>query len=1306
MATLVLSAAGAAIGGAIGGTAAGLSAVAIGRFAGALVGNVLDQKIMGGGSRTVETGRIDRYRINGGGEGRAIPQVYGRMRVGGHVIWSSRFQEHVTSSGGGKGSSGGVQTDQFSYSVSLAVALCEGEITGVTRLWIDGRESAMSRLNMRVYPGDQSQLPDPKIEAVEGEGTVPAYRGVAYVVFEDLDLATYGNRIPQFSFEVSRASPADQDEASIEPTYATQAVALMPGTGEYALATDPVYYQIGPAQQRAANLNAPSGQTDFLTSLDALQSELPNCGAVSLIVSWFGDDLRCGHCEIRPKVEDTEIDGSLPWQVAGLGRSAASQIAQIDGRPVYGGTPSDASVIQAIAELNARGLDVMFYPFILMDQLEGNGLADPWSDALDQAVLPWRGRITLSEAPGRAASPDGTALAEQQVADFFGTASAADFTINGSDIVYSGPQEWRYRRFILHQAALCAAAGGVHSFCIGSEMRSLTWIRGAAGQFEAVAQLIALAAEVRAILGPDVKLSYAADWSEYFGYQPTDGSGDRYFHLDALWADQNIDFIGIDNYMPLSDWREGEDHADAAWSSVYDLEYLKANIEGGEGYDWYYHSTEAEEAQIRTPIEDGAHGEPWVYRYKDIRNWWANTHHDRVDGVREAEASPWVPQSKPIVFTELGCAAIDKGANQPNKFLDPKSSESSLPKYSDGRRDEYIQQQYLKAMYDYWGNPVHNPISSEYGGRMIDMSRAFVWAWDARPYPRFPNERTLWSDGDNYARGHWLTGRSTHRTLASVVRQICERAGVTHFDVSGLHGVVRGYAVDEVSEPRQALQPLMLQYGFDAVERDGVLRFVMRGGKASEQLDLDGLVDHAELENTLERLRAAEAESTGRVRLNFVQAGADFDVVSEEAILPDETTHAVGSSEVALSLLRAEGRQCVERWLAESQVARDTLRFALPPSMLHLGAGDVVELPGPDNTQEAYRIDRVEIADAQICEAVRIERSIYDGSDYEDEAPVGADFVPAVPVQPLFMDLPLLTGDETPHAPHLAVVADPWPGTVAVYESDMDANYALSSLVPARSTVGVLQSPLAYAPSGRIDRGAALEVRMISGTLESVAHDAMLNGANVAAIGDGTPDNWEIIQFETADLVAPDTYHLTNRLRGLLGSDALGVREWPAGSWFVRLDGIPEQMNLAANTRGRERHYRIGPAAMPYDDASYVYHAQAFAGIGLRPYAPVHLKATQDRDDVAVSWIRRTRIDGDRWTEGEVPLGEESEAYRVQVYQGQSLLREDTVASPEWTYSQSAMNSDDASGLVEIRVAQISARFGAGLDGVTTVNLP
>src|SRR5690606_15702842 len=181
----------------------------------------------------------------------------------------------------------------------------------------------------------------------------------------------------------------------------------------------------------------------------------------------------------------------------------------------------------------------------------------------------------------------------------------------------------------LHYAHLCAAAGGVDAFLIGTEMPGLTTIRSGASTYPAVQAYRDLLAHVRSILGSGTKIGYAADWSEYFGHQPGDGSGDVFFHLDPLWADPEIDFVGIDNYMPLSDWRDGFEHADAAegWPAIYDRAYLQANIAGREGFDWFYASAADRSAQVRTPISDGAAGKPWVFRYKDLRAWWSNAHY-------------------------------------------------------------------------------------------------------------------------------------------------------------------------------------------------------------------------------------------------------------------------------------------------------------------------------------------------------------------------------------------------------------------------------------------------------------------------------------------------------------------------------------------------------------------------------------------------------------------------------------------------------------------------------------------------------
>src|SRR5690606_36268722 len=149
-------------------------------------------------------------------------------------------------------------------------------------------------------------------------------------------------------------------------------------------------------------------------------------------------------------------------------------------------------------------------------------------------------------------------------------------------------------------------------------------------------------------------------WSEWFGHQPVDGSGDVAFHLDPLWSDPAVSCIGIDWYPPLADWRGGDGGADAAagWQGPHDADYLAANVAGGEGFDWFYATPAHREGRVRSPIIDTAHGEDWVFRPKDILGWWSNLHHDRPGGIRGETPTAWQPMSKPVRLMEFGCAAI------------------------------------------------------------------------------------------------------------------------------------------------------------------------------------------------------------------------------------------------------------------------------------------------------------------------------------------------------------------------------------------------------------------------------------------------------------------------------------------------------------------------------------------------------------------------------------------------------------------------------------------------------------------------
>jgi hypothetical protein len=1324
MATLALAAAGAAVGNAllpagVSVLGATLSGATIGTQIGALAGSFIDRALFApsGQTRSVEGPRLASLHVTASTEGAPIPRIYGRVRSGGQIVWATDFEEQVVTTttevgggGGGKGGGGGgggatTETTEYRYYANFAVALCEGEIGGVGRMWADGHELDLGQYVHRVYPGSETQAPDSLIAAREGAGNAPAYRGVAYIVFERMPLAEFGNRVPQLSFEVLRPVDDFNDEV--------RGVVLIPGSGEFVYAKDAVARVAGGGFSVAENVSTRQGGSDWSVSLDQLDAALPNAESVSLIVSWFGTDLRAGVCEIVPAVDRADKTTTpITWSVAGVERGAARVVSQHEGRPAYGGTPDDSTVVAAIRDLDARGKRVTLTPFVLMDIPDGNTLVDPYTGGASQPAYPWRGRITVSPAAGQPGSPDKTAAAAAQIAAFLGTAAPGDFALAGDTVVYSGPAEWSYRRFVLHYAWLAKAAGNVDAFVIGTELRGLTQVRSSASAYPFVAGLVQLAADVKSVLGPGVKVAYAADWSEYFGHQPQDGTGDVHFHLDPLWASASIDAIGIDLYWPLADWREGREHLDylAGARSTYDLGYLKGNIAAGEGYDWYYASAADRDAQVRTPITDGT-GKPWVFRFKDIRNWWLSQHYDRPGGVEQATPTAWVPQAKPFWIMEIGCPAVDKGANQPNAFVDPKSSESTLPYFSRGVRDDLIQRRYLEAFHSAF-DPDHagyiagaNPVSSVYGARMLALDRIHVYAWDARPFPTFPADQEAWGDAANWRLGHWLNGRLASASLERLVSQLLTDFGFTDFDAGALTGTVPGFIVERIMSARDALQPLELAYFFDALESGAAIRFRHRGADAVvASLGDDDLVEAKPTAPLKTLTRGQETELPGTAKITHIAGGQDYrQAVAEARRLTGGSTR-VAQAELPVVLEGFQAEAIAEAFLFEAWASRERAQLTLPPSLIALEPGDVVELD-VDGAGRLYRITEIGERGAREIEALSIDPEVYGLSRTREREGRGGegDFLG----QPLavFLDLPLLRGDEPAEAGYVAAIQTPWPGGVAFYRSPEATGYTLKAIATAPAVIGSTLDALPAGPEWRIDYAHTVRVLIEGGELTSVTRVQMLAGQNVAAL-ETAPGMWEILQFETATLVAPRTYALSGLLRGQAGSEWAMAGVLPAGARFVLLDGAVARVGLTIDEVGLPYTWKVGPSRRAIGDPSYLTVAHSFRGEGLKPLSPAHVRGTRNgAGDLALTWLRRTRSGGDTWETADVPVAEGSERYEVDVLDGASVKRTIAVAAPAAGYTAAEQVADFGSvqSAVTVRVHQLSDVVGRGTGRTTVV---
>ncbi len=1287
MAALILSTAGAGAGGAL----FGPFGATLGRVAGAFAGNLLDRALIPGATiqRLREGPRLADLEVMASSEGAPIARAYGRVRLAGQVIWATNLQEEITTrtettggGGGGKGGGGGgasptvtTTTTVYSYFANFAVGLCEGPVGHVTRIWADGKPLDLSGVTCRIHTGSETQAPDPLIVAKEGAANAPAYRGLAYVVFERLPVGNFGNRIPQLSFEVVR--PVSALERDI------RAITLIPGATEFGYEPATVVQVMGPGQSAPENRHVAYAPSDIVASLDELQAVCPNLERVAVVVSWFGVDLRAAECRLHPGIDNREKSThGATWSVAGRVRADAYLVSTRDGRPAYGGTPSDASVKNLIAELKARGLKVTLYPFVMMDIPPDNALGDPRSGIAPQPAYPWRGDITCDPAPGVDGSPDGNAEAGAQVDAFF---------------AHGGDGGWNYRRMIRHYADLAVSAGGVDAFVIGSELKGLTRVRSESGVYPAVTQLVTLAAEVKAMLGSPAIVTYAADWTEYGAHVVDADANEVRFPLDPLWASASIDAIGIDYYAPLSDWRETHDHLDRALAgSIYDRDYLRANLSGGEAFDFYYPDAEARAAQARVPIADGL-GKPWTFRQKDLWNFWQSEHFERVDGAELSEPTAWTPRGKPVWLTEVGCPAVDKGANQPSIFPDPKSSTGGYPHFSNTRRDDLIQRRYLETVLAAFaaGSPL-NPHSDVYDGPMVDPGAIHVWTWDARPYPAFPAATEVWSDGPNWETGHWLTGRLGASQLDGLVAAILDDFGVSGSETAALGAGPDGYVIDRPLTARAAIEPLAFAYAFDALDTPAGLVFRPRGGAPVVELTEDDLVlpqDGA----PARLIRAQETELPREVTLGFTDIGSDF----RRSIVASRRLAGASARTIHIDLAAAindtaAGRRA-EILLQDIWAGRETAEFSLPPSRTRLTPGDIVAL----TVRERRWL--FEIRDIVDTEARRVSARAIDPQVFDLPLPPPSRRAPEFPVSvgPVhlrLLDLPTIDTQDADVLTRIAVFAEPWPGPVAIWRSNDGLSFERAGVALAPAIMGETLDPLPRGPTGRWDNMNALRVRLHGGALVSVSDAAVLAGANAAALqrDDGA---WEILQFAQAELVAERTYLLARLLRGQAGSEWAMAEPLPEGANFVLLDRHVIAVARGLDALERSLQLRVVAAARDHGDVAAVAATATPGATALRPLSPVHARAWRTHEGVRIDWIRRSRVDADSWAAQDIPLGEAVERYAVDILSGDSVLRTIEVAAPSFLYAAADEIADF--GLLQsslsVRIAQISATVGRGI---------
>ncbi len=268
----------------------------------------------------------------------------------------------------------------------------------------------------------------------------------------------------------------------------------------------------------------------------------------------------------------------------------------------------------------------------------------------------------------------------------------------------------------------------------------------------------------------------------------------------------------------------------------------------------------------------------------------------------------------------------------------------------------------------------------------------------------------------------------------------------------------------------------------------------------------------------LRRIRAQGTELPQALKWQMARADEEYDAALVEArrITVDAARIAWEAFPMAVPTEEVE-RRC-RRALMEAWVGRETASFRLPPSRLALVPGDVVQL-AHDGRELEFRLVSVSDAEARGVEAVRQDRAVYDLPPGEPRPPSLARAVVFGAPEIALLDLPQLREDQPAHRPLIAAHARPWPGATAIWRSPKEDGFELLTTFGSRARMGMLVSDFYAGPTSRFDRGNALVVDLVSGTLESVTDLALFAGANALAVESG-PGVWEIVQAANAELLA------------------------------------------------------------------------------------------------------------------------------------------------------------------------------------------
>jgi len=556
-------------------------------------------------------------------------------------------------------------------------------------------------------------------------------------------------------------------------------------------------------------------------------------------------------------------------------------------------------------------------------------------------------------------------------------------------------------------------------------------------------------------------------------------------------------------------------------------------------------------------------------------------------------------------------------------------------------------------------------------------------------------------------------------TLQEIVEDLCERSGLPagNLDASAGTDLVSGFKVARQTSARAAIESLRPAYFFDMPEVGEQIVLTKRGAASVATIDSGELgasifqVTRTDPEPAYELEHVEEQEIPRRLELTYVDAGADYDPGVQMAERQVGESSAPLQIEVPVSLTAEQAARIAWVNLMLAHASKHKLRIKLSHAYDALIPSNCIDVPHASGDTLRMRIDQITRARPLLeVDGVLDEQSVYtfqiggvpryQGPRQSGIGAVGSSLL-------AMLDVPPLRDQDDALLRYVALgpseKGKAW-GGAALYKS-VDGGTSFGSVLTTTSpvTLGATVGKLGDWTGGNVwDDENTVDVALSSGTFSSATDLAVLNGANAIAVAAG--DDWEIVQFTTAELVGTDTWRLSRLLRGRRGTERC-IDGHATGDRVVLLSTASLRVAYEQYAEiGVERHYKAVTSGGAVSDAASV--PRTLAANSLKPLSPVHISGARDEsNNLTISWVRRARIAAEWIDARDVALDEPTEAYEIDIYDGTSIVRTIEASTPTAIYSAAEQTADGLTpgDPVVCAIYQISSRIGRGHAGEATV---